>query len=289
MNKRFLGGFTIIEVSLFLALSGMLMVGLIATSNRSIARQRYNDTVNDVADYFRGVYSDVMNVSSDLPLGQATGGAGRSDQAVYGKLLLFGPDNARAGSYSNIVAYDIVGKAITSDALNTAINNAASTDTRSLILCPPAPANPSCQIGASIFREDAAGTPYKRTVHTIPWESSLENTSDNTPFSGAVLILRSPISGTIRTYVSATDPFGAAAITSSNFYNVMSGGAMTESALDICIDSPDNSYNTRRNLRINAHASNSSSVELVAQDNQESDGNHCGFNADFAGNPPGNS
>ena len=58
-------GFTIVEVSLFLALSGFLMVGLILGANISIARQRYNDSVNSFADFIRGAYADTLNVANE--------------------------------------------------------------------------------------------------------------------------------------------------------------------------------------------------------------------------------
>ena len=45
-SKQFINGFTIIEISLFLGLSGFLAVGLMAGWSNSINRQRYNDMVS---------------------------------------------------------------------------------------------------------------------------------------------------------------------------------------------------------------------------------------------------
>ena len=52
-------GFTIIEVMLFLALSGFLLVGILAGTGSSIANQRYKDAVQDAADALRSAYSFV--------------------------------------------------------------------------------------------------------------------------------------------------------------------------------------------------------------------------------------
>ena len=50
-NKgAFRKGFTIIEVMLFLALSGLLLVGVLGGLGDNISRQRYNDAVQDVVN-----------------------------------------------------------------------------------------------------------------------------------------------------------------------------------------------------------------------------------------------
>ena len=92
MKTRNRSGFTIMEVSLFLALSGFLMVGLIASANMSVNRQRYSDSVNSVSDFLRGIYTDVLNVSNDKTPSSMLNGedAGRTTTAIYGKLLIFG-------------------------------------------------------------------------------------------------------------------------------------------------------------------------------------------------------
>ena len=58
-------GFTIIEVILFLAITGALLAGLLAGSVSSIKRQRYNDSVNDFVEFLRRTYSEVVNVENE--------------------------------------------------------------------------------------------------------------------------------------------------------------------------------------------------------------------------------
>ena len=80
--KRARLGFTIIEITLFMAITALLFAGLAAGTSNSIERQRYYDTVQNFAEFLRSVYSQVSNPQS---LGE-----GRSDKAIYGKLITFG-------------------------------------------------------------------------------------------------------------------------------------------------------------------------------------------------------
>ena len=58
-------GFTIIEVTLFLAISGALAVGLFAASSVAIQRQQYKDAVQSYAGYLRDEYARVISVQND--------------------------------------------------------------------------------------------------------------------------------------------------------------------------------------------------------------------------------
>ncbi|HMQ96096.1 MAG TPA: prepilin-type N-terminal cleavage/methylation domain-containing protein [Candidatus Saccharibacteria bacterium] len=63
-------GFTIIEVMLFLAISGLMMTGVLVIVSGSIERQRYNDVVYSTIDYLKGQYNSTANThnnrSSDI-------------------------------------------------------------------------------------------------------------------------------------------------------------------------------------------------------------------------------
>jgi type II secretory pathway pseudopilin PulG len=63
-NRR---GFTIIEVMLFLAITGLMIVGVMAGVGGSINRQRYQDATTSVLDFFQGQYNTVDNVYSNRP------------------------------------------------------------------------------------------------------------------------------------------------------------------------------------------------------------------------------
>lgn len=58
-------GFTIIEVLLFLSISGLLMALLFVGTGVAIQRQQYQDTVQSFATFLRGQYSAMVNVEND--------------------------------------------------------------------------------------------------------------------------------------------------------------------------------------------------------------------------------
>ena len=90
-NKgAFLRGFTIIEVMLFLALSGVLLAGILGGLGGNIARQRYNDAVQDIANMMRDQYSFV----SDTQITQRN----KEDSYCYG-LVQSDVNNDDAKSY----------------------------------------------------------------------------------------------------------------------------------------------------------------------------------------------
>ena len=102
------GGFTLVEVTLFLAVSGLLLLGVLSMTQASITSQRFNDVTQNFAEFLRKVYSDVAN-----PQGI---GEGRSEQAIYGRMITFGEkvdlsgNNVPSGE-QKIFVYDVVGSA----------------------------------------------------------------------------------------------------------------------------------------------------------------------------------
>lgn len=62
-NKQ--SGFTIIETMFFLAISGLMMVGLAMAMSNMINSQRYNDSVNRLKSALQDEYNSVVNVRND--------------------------------------------------------------------------------------------------------------------------------------------------------------------------------------------------------------------------------
>jgi len=99
-------GFTIIEVMLFLALSGFLLVGILAGTGSSIANQRYKDAVQDAADALRSAYAFVADTqiqtrdakssscggtvegADDFDSDDLNANRGRTTCAVYGAVVM---------------------------------------------------------------------------------------------------------------------------------------------------------------------------------------------------------
>ncbi|MBR3204340.1 hypothetical protein IKF81_01500 [Candidatus Saccharibacteria bacterium] len=255
--KKCRKGFTIIEVVLFLALSGFLIGGIILSTNISISRQRYNDSVNDFAEFLRKVYSNVYNVSNNSE------NAGRSGQAIYGKLIVIGEDAKKGGT---VYSYSVVGKAAKSSELNgTNIISMLKND-----------------LHANVIKENASGgvEPYEREEYTIPWEALIQQTDSSKQFKGLILVVRSPVSGTIHTYSYINPPdnlmdyknkleTGSNASATNLFSNLLNDSNLTEKEINMCIQSEDNNWGKRRNVRIADRASNSSGVELISLDSND--------------------
>lgn len=64
-DRRFTTGFTIIEVMLFLAITGLMLSGLMIGISGGVNRERYNDAVTSLHDYIQGQYNLVDNVNTN--------------------------------------------------------------------------------------------------------------------------------------------------------------------------------------------------------------------------------
>lgn len=271
MNKRNPSGFTIVEIILFFAVSVALMLGIITGVGASISRQRYNDTVNDVAEYIRSVYTEVQSVSNNEFFTPGT--AGRTEKAIYGKLLTF---SANADGSTKITSQTIVGVAVSQSFTNFSLLDenpaAAATCTSG--------ADVLTQLGCVRGSADSGGN---TSTYTPVWSGSLEKTNNNQTFTDCILVVRSPLNGAIHTYtksscgslpsyISPKDNSDPSAYVS--YFN----GFSTEE-INICIDSEDNPNKRRRNLRITADAATSSGVILPALNSTttgDPNGSACG-------------
>ncbi|MBQ2639012.1 type II secretion system protein [Candidatus Saccharibacteria bacterium] len=317
MSKK---GFTLIEVVLFLAISGGIFAMIMTGISTSTARRRYNDSVNDLVEQIRNAYSATINVenyrvrtedsSYFCSISSAYKGSygrkidskdtdnypGRSRCAVYGQLVTFGEQNN-----TRINRYDIIGLAEIDPR-----NNIDPDDSDELIQSLKAVWANVINIrqnntAASSCSASLAGT----TSSYLPqWDATIENLSIADPvtgeqvanrslYRGAILIARSPVSGTVHTffYTDKNDIALANAGTlevqnwlSSNssarscdgFYNandyfiinaINNNRFKNDKDLNICVGSEDlfGVANRRRAIRVHADGSTESAVELLSE------------------------
>ena len=100
-------GFTLIEVGIFLAITGLLFMGIMIGVQNSVYQQRSNDAIQSFMEFLRTVYAEVTDV-------QSTGG-GNGDQAIYGKLVTFGEETNLAGEPNDkneIIVYTVMGDVV---------------------------------------------------------------------------------------------------------------------------------------------------------------------------------
>lgn len=100
MRREGQRGFTIIETMLFLAVTGLLLTGVLVGSASAIGRQRYRDSANDLHSFFQEQYSSVLNTSNQNLSVACSGGIantnpdpasassrGQTDCVLLGKMI----------------------------------------------------------------------------------------------------------------------------------------------------------------------------------------------------------
>lgn len=93
-------GFTIIEVMLFLAVTALLIMGILGSVSNSINVQRYREGVEGFRDFLAGQYESINMLTNDRTATQVCGGIqghrGATDCFYSGKLIEIGPGETGA-------------------------------------------------------------------------------------------------------------------------------------------------------------------------------------------------
>lgn len=271
-------GFTLIEVAIFLAITGALFISVAVGVQNSVYQQRNNDSVQNFIEFLRSVYGQVGDV-------QNTGG-GRSEKAIYGKLITFGESYNLAGEQVNggesgntAFVYTVIGDV-----------NKNSESGGALPLLEKLGAN----VTRRVEKEDGSTELVLAGIaesYTPKWAAQIEPSCDKkvvdcdyTPLKGMVLIVRHPNSGTIYTYyadklIEVNKIINEAKIsgrTSVNPFiqpgsggetNYLTDGTFESKQIDFCINtSGEANVTNRTDVRIIRGAKNASGIEQVAND-----------------------
>lgn len=263
--ERVRRGFTIVEVSIFLAVTGLLFIGITVGVQNSIFQQRYTDAVQGFADFLRNAYSDVLNVQSL--------GRGNSDLAIYGKMITFNTRRIDQGSDNEqeIRMYNVVGDAD---------SDCGDGDIIKMLKCVKA---------SVVYRNDPAerneGYELAGVVEEYRprWGTRIQktNNSPQTDFSGVVLIVRSPESGRVYTLISREPIVIDASDNTNNAEqallrrledNINDSSKFHIEQVDFCVNPNGKESSTKRaDVRIAKGASNASGIEII----MDSDDNDC--------------
>lgn len=272
-------GFTLIEVALFLAVSGALFVGVMAGMQGAISEQEKNDAVQNFAEFLRSAYSEAENVQNLV-----TGG--RSEKAIYGKLITFGENTNLLGNPNTdreIFMYTVVG-----DVRN---NTSGGTSTLEILQ--------KLQVGVTEVKDSKLQLMGISEGYKMRWDTYLQRKCTvegevvkvcgedaYKQFEGSILIARQPNTGTIFTYYSPkvvqvnqtiknyvggssdSNPFlktGALDVTGQNY--LTANEFSNENPIDFCINVSGTQNGTERtNVRIIQGASNASGIEIVGSE-----------------------
>ncbi len=226
---------------LFLAISGALAVGILAGSGVAITQQRYRDSVNSLQTLLGQQYNQTDHVINDREKDRncknavinTTSGPpearGTSDCVVIGKYMTI--TNGTVVTISSVVGEARAGTSI----------NDASNDLEAL---------KQYDLGISSADTD---------VSEIAWGASVRNiSSTNDQINIAILILRSPLTGSLRTF-SGPIPSASESITV-----LVDETNATEKK--ICVDSASIVAGPTLGIVIRANAASASAVELLGSD-----------------------
>lgn len=216
-RQRARQGFTIIEVVLFLAITGLMMVGVLVGVGGSINRQRYQDAVATVQDFFQGQYNTVDNVYTNRPasLRCNAGGIGVSG----------GVGQARGTSNCSIVGRYLTsgdGVEFTSEPV-FALNDVTAVDASSF-------SSELDYITALNLVRAGASFEDDNERFVVPWGTHIYTDKDQKDSSQSLtmLLVKMPTSGLIRTFTVFDDDKSVA--------DTISGA--TASTVAICV-APD--------------------------------------------------
>lgn len=251
-------GFTLIEVMLFLAVTGLLFLSVTIGVQNSIYQQRYNDVVQSFANFLRNVYDEVLNVQSVSD--------GRQNVAIYGKLITFGEGND--AEKQAFYVYDVIGQTVNSGDLG-------SGTTLGLLK----------MLGINVVFREAEDQPYKPVgiveEYMPNWGARIQPVNSYSDFKGSLLIARDPKSGTVRTFFDE-NVINVKALAEGEKPTRILLDALDEDAfkanttVDFCVNPRGNTEdNNRRNIRVVGGSNNSSGVEIIGLDDKSENGNKC--------------
>lgn len=283
-RKKVQSGFTLIEVTIVLGLTGLLLIGILGGTQSSIRNQRYNDSVRSFAEHLRTIYSEVINPQS-LGFGNAT------NYAVLGKIVVFGHDYDNTNDRRAIYDATLVGRVDLQDtSTGDFISELANSDIN--IYC-----------GQEINGASGATTVSR---YEPLWQAEINYANQNnifagqrtaldqplTPidteskdlFSGTIIVARSPKSGGIHTIFTqetydlrddcqSKDKSAASTRLRTDLQDFVSGSGTDTpefgyAELGFCVES-ENAPGGMREVRLAYDGRNTSAVSLIDVDSED--------------------
>lgn len=248
-------GFTIIETTLFLAISGLLVIALMVGTGASLNVQRYRDASESLKSLLQQQYSDITSVQNGRDNNWACGAdalpnttGARQDRGQTDCMLL--------GKYvriqgQNISTYRVIGYKS---------NSTEQTNDIALLLN-----NYRLNTSPDVEKETSTlewGT--KISWPTTAMTGSPSSPGPSVPREFGMLVVRSPDSGQIYTFTTNDVPDTEAAINSAVF-SAMIAPANQDRQL-ICISPSSFAETGDRAVYIKSFASSSSAIELISNE-----------------------
>jgi hypothetical protein len=231
-------GFTVIETMLFLGVAGALTVGVLVGSGVAINQQRYRDSVNSVKSFIQQQYSETTSVVNGREGTEACANAvvvkppdtvipqarGASECIILGRFLTI-TDNGKQLTASAVVGYRTV----------NAVEEAGDIEE----------IKKNYKLGTSDVGQDSID---------VPWGATIVKEKTTQPQTLSMLILRSPLSGSIMTYTHES---------SNADLTGMVNAAGSSTARNLCIDMSSGVIGgNRMAVQISPYATNQGAIQI---------------------------
>lgn len=237
MGAKTQNGFTIIEVLLFLSVTGLLAMGILAGSGLAISQQRYRDSVNSLKSYIQQQYSEVTNVINSRP-----GNWACDTTAAVNELAAGG----QARGTSDCV---LMGRYITINETGTELTTSSVVGYRA-----PGAAEATTDIAEIANNYRLATSPVDQDEQEVAWGAQVVKEKTTTPQPMSILIVRSPLSGSLITFTMEG--------IQTNLNTLISLGN-TNQARDLCVNADLGTFVGRRlEVRMDAYAANQSAINI---------------------------
>ena len=190
MGTQHKHGFTIIEVVLFLGVSGLMVFGILAGTGTAINQQRYRDSVTTLMSHLQGQYNEVANVNNartgEWNCNSSTA-AIRTDAPEEGGAARGATDCAVAGKYIQFSGEEVIAQTVI--AKNVRFDDKILSDVEAL------------------KQSNLIISTIDQTTYAPEWDTRLvQSATDDSPVQMYMLIVRSPLTGSIRTFISFEAP-----------------------------------------------------------------------------------
>lgn len=239
MGAKIQTGFTIIEVMLFLAVTGALTVGLLVGSGVAIGQQRYRDSVGSLQSYIQQQYSKTTNVTNDRDKAWTCDSNGNVTQT----------ENASAGEARGTSDCVVMGRLVTIDATGTNLTSSVVVGYRS-----PSAVTQASDIAEITTNYKLGLAPIDKDDQSVNWGAQVVKAKTATPMPFSILIIRSPLSGATLTFTKE----GVQTNVGS-----MVDAANTSVQRDLCVNADAGSFvGKRMEIRIEPFASSQSAIQI---------------------------
>lgn len=241
-------GFTIIEVMLFLAITGLLTAAVLVGSGISINQQRYRDSVTSLQSYIQQQYSQVTNITNGRNGDWTCNSNGDVTQVTN-------PSSGQPRGTSDCV---VLGRVIVVDSTGTQLTTSNVVGYHN-----PNGVTQSSDLGELTTNYKLGIVPFQQDTQSVNWSAQIVKPKTTTPMPMSILIIRSPLSGVTLTF-SQTG-------TQTNL-NAMLTQANESTQQDLCVNAGIGTFMGKRmEVRINPFASSQSAIQVPTESNSVCD------------------